>query len=48
MSIVEKIRVKKPVLMMSDIDCTDKEKEWLDYVLERYWKAVFELFNIIM
>ena len=31
----------------SAIDCTDKEKELLDYVLERDQMAVFEMFNIL-
>ena len=31
----------------SDIECTQNEKELLDYVLEKYRQGVFELFNII-
>ena len=30
-----------------DIECTQSEKELLDYVLEKYRQGVFELFNII-
>ena len=31
----------------SDVECTQNEKELLDYVLEKYRQGVFELFNII-
>ena len=31
----------------SDVNCTEKEEELLDYMLDRYRKAIFELFNII-
>ena len=31
----------------SDIDYTDKEKELLDYVVERHQMGVFEMFNIL-
>ena len=31
----------------SDVECTQSEKELLDYVLEKYRQGVFELFNII-
>ena len=30
-----------------DIECTQNEKELLDYVLDKYRNGVFELFNII-
>ena len=30
-----------------DVECTQNEKELLDYVLEKYRQGVFELFNII-
>ena len=30
-----------------DVECTQNEKELLDYVLEKYRLGVFELFNII-
>ena len=30
-----------------DVECTQNEKELLDYVLEKYTQGVFELFNII-
>ena len=31
----------------SDVECTQNEKELLDYVLEKYRQGVFELFNIV-
>ena len=31
----------------SDVECTQNEKELLDYVLEKYRQGVFKLFNII-
>ena len=31
----------------SDVECTQDEKELLDYVLEKYRQGVFKLFNII-
>ena len=31
----------------SDIECTQNEKELLDYVLEKKRQGVFELFNMI-
>ena len=31
----------------SDVECTQNEKELLDYVLDKYRNGVFELFNII-
>ena len=31
----------------SDIECTQNEKELLDYVLEKYRQGVFKSFNII-
>ena len=30
-----------------DVECTQNEKEWLNYVLDKYRNRVFELFNII-
>ena len=30
-----------------DVECTQNEKELLDYVLDKYRNGVFELFNII-
>ena len=30
-----------------EIECTQNEKELLDYVMEKYRQGVFELFNII-
>ena len=30
-----------------NVECTQNEKELLDYVLEKYRQGVFELFNII-
>ena len=30
-----------------DVECTQNEKELLDYVLEKYRQGVFKLFNII-
>ena len=30
-----------------DVECTQNKKELLDYVLEKYRQAVFEIFNII-
>ena len=30
-----------------DVECTQNEKEFLDYVQEKYRQGVFELFNII-
>ena len=30
-----------------DVECTQNEKELLDYVLKKYRQGVFELFNII-
>ena len=30
-----------------DIECTQNEKELLDYVLDKYRNGVFKLFNII-
>ena len=30
-----------------DVECTQNEKELLDYVLEKYRQGVFQLFNII-
>ena len=30
-----------------DIECTQNEKELLDYALDKYRNGVFELFNII-
>ena len=30
-----------------DVECTQNEKELLDYVLDKYRDGVFELFNII-
>ena len=32
----------------SDINCTEKEKELVDYMLDRCRKANFEVFNIIV
>ena len=31
----------------SDVECTQNEKELLDYVLEKYRQGVFKIFNII-
>ena len=31
-----------------DVECTQNEKELLDYVLEKYRQGVFKLFNIIV
>ena len=31
----------------SDVECTQNEKEFLDYVLKKYRLGVFKLFNII-
>ena len=31
-----------------DVECTQNEKELLDYVLDNYRDGVFELFNIIV
>ena len=31
-----------------DIECTQNEKELLDYALDKYREIVFELFNIIV
>ena len=31
----------------SDVECTQNEKELLDYVLEKYRQGVFELFSVI-
>ena len=31
----------------SDVECTQNEKELLDYALEKYRQGVFKLFNII-
>ena len=31
----------------TDIECTDTDKELLDFVLAKYRDEVFELFNII-
>ena len=36
-----------PDMTDSDVECTQNEKELLDYVLEKYRQGVFELFNII-
>ena len=30
-----------------DVECTQNEKEWLNYVFDKYRNRVFELFNII-
>ena len=30
-----------------DVECTQNEKELLDYILEKYRQGVFELFSII-
>ena len=30
-----------------DVECTQNEKELLDYVVQKYRQGVFELFNII-
>ena len=30
-----------------DVECTQNEKELLDYVLDKYRNGIFELFNII-
>ena len=30
-----------------DVECTQNEKELLDYVLKKYRQGVFELFNIM-